>query len=109
MSHKATSETIKSKPSEAAKEIHTIGLNHRDETESSRKLAPAIIDKLKEHQLFRMGLPKHLGGWEDNPVETLKTYEILASAETSVAWVVWNNHLACTFGRFLEESSMNEI
>jgi len=26
-----------------------------------------------------------------------------------VAWSVWNNHLACTFGRFLDEESMNEI
>ncbi|WP_353511625.1 hypothetical protein [Psychrobacter sp. JCM 18903] len=56
-----------------------------------------------------MGLPKSLGGWQGNPVETLKVYETLASAEASVAWIVWNNHLACTFGRFLDEPSMKEI
>lgn len=56
-----------------------------------------------------MGLPKSLGGWEDNPVETLKVYELLASAEASVAWIVWNNHLACTFGRYLDNTSMQEV
>lgn len=33
----------------------------------------------------------------------------MASAEASVAWVAWNNHLACTFGRYLDETSMKEI
>ena len=67
------------------------------------------MERLKDLQLFRIGLPKSLGGWEADPVEVLKTYELLSSAEASVAWSVWNNHLACTFGRFLDEDSMNEI
>lgn len=56
-----------------------------------------------------MGLPKFLGGWEDNPVEILKAYELINSADAATGWSVWNNHLACTFGRFLNEDSMREI
>ncbi|MBC3846452.1 hypothetical protein H8K90_08675 [Winogradskyella echinorum] len=96
-------------PVEAAKEIYDIAIAHREETESLRRIAPAVLEKLKDSQLFRMGLPKFLGGWEDNPVEVLKAYELLSSAEASVAWSVWNNHLACTFGRFLDEDSMREV
>lgn len=109
MNYHTTTETINILPSEAAKQISSLSINHRDTTEKKRKIAPQIIDKLKEFGLFRMGLPKDLGGWEANPVETLKAYEILSAAETSVAWVTWNNHLACTFGRFLNEASMNQI
>ena len=95
--------------SESAKKVCSIAFEHRDETERTRKLAPAVVEELKAHKFFRLGLPKSLGGWEDDPVEVLKVYELLGSAEASVAWIVWNNHLACTFGRYLDESSMNEI
>ena len=104
-----TLKNTKMSPSNAAQEIYELAIAHRDETESLRRLAPAVVERLKELQLFRLGLPKFLGGWEDNPVEVLKTYEILSSAEASMAWSVWNNHLACTFGRFLDEDSMREI
>ena len=96
-------------PTDAAKEILYLITSSREETESARKLAPAIVEQLSSLKLFRMGLPKSLGGWEDNPVETLKVYELLASAEASVAWIVWNNHLACTFGRYLDNTSMQEV
>ncbi|MBF0659021.1 hypothetical protein IPZ60_09745 [Psychrobacter sp. NG25] len=96
-------------PSDAATEIFPLAVSAREDTEAARKIAPTVVKQLSEFALFRMGLPKSLGGWEGNPVETLKVYETLASAEASVAWIVWNNHLACTFGRFLDESSMKEI
>lgn len=96
-------------PSDAANQIYDLAILHRAETESSRRLAAPIVKQLLELNLFKMGLPKSLGGWEDNPVETLKVYEILASAEASVAWIAWNNHLACTFGRYLDKASMHEV
>lgn len=96
-------------PSVAAKEVYSTAVTHREETERLRRLAPEVVDHLKQLGLFRMGLPKHLGGWEDNPVEVLKAYELLSCAEAAIAWSVWNNHLACTFGRFLDVESMNEV
>ncbi len=101
--------TKKNLPTDSAKEIYELAISYREETENSRRLASAIVERLSDLELFRMGLPKTLGGWEDNPVETLKVYELLASAEASVAWIVWNNHLACTFGRYLDEASMKEV
>ncbi|WP_218690703.1 acyl-CoA dehydrogenase family protein [Psychrobacter sp. BF1] len=109
MSHVASLEIQSNLPTDAAKEVHDLALLYRQETESSRKLAPAIVECLLESKLLRIGLPKFLGGWEDNPVEALKVYELLASAEASVAWIVWNNHLSCTFGRYLNEVSMKEV
>lgn len=96
-------------PSDAAKEVQQLANLHRQETEQLRRLAPAVVERLVDLKLFRMGLPKAFDGWEDTPIETLKVYETLACAEASVAWVVWNNHLACTLGRYLDEVSMNEV
>ena len=109
MSHVASLKIQSHLPTDAAKEVHDLALLYRQETESSRKLAPAVVECLLESKLLRIGLPKSLGGWEDNPVEALKVYELLASAEASVAWIVWNNHLSCTFGRYLNEVSMKEV
>jgi alkylation response protein AidB-like acyl-CoA dehydrogenase len=105
----SASKKAKTLPSDLAKKIYEVAIAHRDETEKLRRLAPALVEELKKSQLFRLGLPKFLGGWEGNPVEVLNVYELLASAEASVAWSVWNNHLACTFGRFLDEESLREI
>lgn len=99
----------KSSPAEQAKKIYELAIEKRNETEQLRSLAPEILDELKNSKLFRMGLPKSLGGWEDNPVEVLKTFELLSSAEASVGWCVWNNHLACTFGRFLTAIDVQDI
>ena len=96
-------------PSIDAQELYALATSLRDETEKTRKLAPAIVERIKELEFFRMGLPKFLGGWEDNPVETLKVYEALSSAEASVAWIVWNNHLATTFGRYLDRDGLKEV
>ncbi|WP_201567211.1 MULTISPECIES: acyl-CoA dehydrogenase family protein [Psychrobacter] len=90
-------------PSDAAEDVYDLAISAREETETCRKIAPIVVKKLSALSLFRMGLPKSLGGWQGNPVETLKAYETLASAEASVSWIVWNNHLACTFGRFLDD------
>lgn len=109
MSDTLTLEVETNLPSEAAKEVYDLAILHRAETESSRRIASSVVERLSDLSLFKMGLPKNLGGLEDNPVETLKVYETLASAEASVAWIVWNNHLACTFGRYLDEESMNEV
>jgi alkylation response protein AidB-like acyl-CoA dehydrogenase len=109
MSKLPLSDVKKVKPTEAAKELFSVAMKYRDETESLRCTAPAVVDKIKDLQLYRLGLPKSFGGWEDNPLEVLKVYELASSAEASVGWSLWNNHLACTFGRFLDEESMKEI
>ncbi|MBO1531139.1 hypothetical protein J3492_07900 [Psychrobacter sp. F1192] len=71
-------------PSDAAHEIYQLAVSNREETESARKIALPIVEKLVESKLFRMGLPKSLGGLEDNPVEALKAYEILANGVTKI-------------------------
>jgi hypothetical protein len=55
-----------------------------------------------------MALAKELDGLERPIGETLEVYEVLAAAEASVAWVVWNNALPCLFNRYLDSSARAE-
>ena len=83
--------------------------NLRDETESGRKIAPGIVDALRAARLCRIAVPRELDGLALSPLEALNIYELLAGAEASVAWIVWNNTLPCFFGRFLTPAVRAEV
>lgn len=82
-------------PIEAARSLRTIILDNRSETENSRRLASEIVDALIETELCRLAVPESLGGYEATPRVALEVFEELATAEASVAWIVWNNALPC--------------
>jgi alkylation response protein AidB-like acyl-CoA dehydrogenase len=81
----------------------------RTETEAERRLPEPIVDALIESQLFRLSIPSDLDAPELDPLVALDVYEELASAEASVAWLVWNSSLPCLLSRFLSESVRREI
>lgn len=81
----------------------------RARTEAERRLPDAIVDDLVGAQLFRLSLPSELDAPEVDPPVALDVYEALASAEASVAWLVWNSSLPCLFSRFLSPSVRREI
>jgi alkylation response protein AidB-like acyl-CoA dehydrogenase len=81
----------------------------RDETESGRRLPAPLVDSLRHARLGRMAVVSSLGGIETTPAEMLEVYEALASAEASVAWIVWNNSLPCMLSRFLSPDARKEV
>jgi len=95
--------------SEVAWGLRELILEHRDETEVNRQVAPAIVDALVASGLGRMALPRDHAGLEVPPPEQLDVLEALARAEASVAWIVWNSSLPCWFARFLPEEPRREI
>jgi indole-3-acetate monooxygenase len=93
----------------AARELLPLITRLRDETETGRRIAPGIVDALRSQRLCRIAVPTGLGGLALAPVDALKIYELLAGAEASVGWIVWNNTLPCFFGRFLTPPARAEI
>ena len=93
----------------AARELSPIIARLRNETEANRRLAEPIVERLVETRLCRMAVAKSLQGLELPVAESCEVYEVLAAAEASVAWIVWNNSLPCFFGRFLEKSARDEL
>src|SRR5712672_4409060 len=57
-----------------------------NEIESTRRLPPALLDKLHEAQLFRLLLPRSSDGIETDPVTFFHVIETIAGADASTAW-----------------------
>jgi alkylation response protein AidB-like acyl-CoA dehydrogenase len=86
-----------------------IVLRCREETETRRRLAEPVVERLRETRLCRLALVEALHGLELPIGEALDSYEALARAEASVGWIVWNNSLPCFFARFLEPGARAEL
>jgi indole-3-acetate monooxygenase len=94
---------------EAAREMLPLITRHRGETESARRIAQPVVDSLRKARLCRLVIPRELHGLELPTADALEVYEMLAGAEASVAWIVWNNALPCFWGRFLDSAARSEI
>lgn len=57
-----------------------------DEIERTRRLPPDLLDALHEAAMFRMMLPRSLGGGEANLATFVRTIETIAMADASTAW-----------------------
>jgi alkylation response protein AidB-like acyl-CoA dehydrogenase len=93
----------------AARELTPIVVRSRAETEARRRLAEPIVERLRATRLCRLALVEELRGLELPIGEALDSYEMLAYAEASVAWIVWNNSLPCFLARFLEPAARAEL
>jgi alkylation response protein AidB-like acyl-CoA dehydrogenase len=56
------------------------------EIESTRRLPPALLDRLHEAGLFRLLLPRSSNGIETDPVTFFHVIETIARADASTAW-----------------------
>ena len=57
-----------------------------NEIEYTRRLPPALLDKLHEARLFRLLLPRSSDGIETDPVTFFHVIETIARADASTAW-----------------------
>src|SRR3979409_147706 len=57
-----------------------------NEIESTRRLPPAVLDKLHEAKLFRLLLPRSSNGIETDPVTFFHVIETIAQEDASTAW-----------------------
>jgi alkylation response protein AidB-like acyl-CoA dehydrogenase len=94
---------------EAALKMLPLITRHRGDTESARRIAHPIVDALRQARLCRLAIPRELHGLELPTPDALDVYEMLAGAEASVGWIVWNNTLPSFWGRFLSPTARAEI
>ena len=57
-----------------------------DEIEETRRLPPALLDKLHEARLFRLLMPRTSNGIETDPITFFHVIETIAQADASTAW-----------------------
>ena len=61
---------------------------HASETERARQLPDELVDLLREAGLFRLCVPRRLGGAEDAPAGLLTAIESVAEGDASAGWCV---------------------
>jgi indole-3-acetate monooxygenase len=59
-----------------------------DAIDRERQLPAALVQVLHELRLYRLLLPRNVGGEETDPITFIRTMEILAAADASTAWCV---------------------
>jgi indole-3-acetate monooxygenase len=94
---------------EAAQRIAPLVRACRDEGERERRLPAQVLAAMHEARLFRMYIPKALGGLEIDPITSMLVVEEIARADAAAAW---NLMLGATYGlwaAFLPEHSAREI
>lgn len=75
-----------SRPVEAAREIASLARQFADETEQGRRLALPVVEALRGAGLFRMLVPRALGGGEASVAELVGAIEAVATGDGSAGW-----------------------
>jgi indole-3-acetate monooxygenase len=73
-----------------------------DEIERTRRIPAALLSALHEAQLFRMLLPRSLGGGEVTPGVYLAAVEEVAKHDASVAWNIFVGNSSALVGAYLD-------
>jgi len=81
----------------------------RDETERTGRTPTDIVRALCDAGLFRMWLPKAVGGFEVDPVTFIDVVEELASADGAVAWNLMNGASYGLTAAYMAENTAREI
>src|SRR5246127_2381718 len=77
--------------------------------EANRELPPDLVAALHEARLFRMLVPRSLGGEELSPVEYVQAIEEIAKADASTAWCIAQTSVCSTISSCLEPQIAAEI
>ena len=78
-------------------------------SEADRKMAPEVMEALKESGVFRMWVPQQLGGLQMAPNPSLDVIEALSKIDSAAGWVVSNCVFISTLYQFLPEATRREL
>ena len=80
-----------------------------EEIERTRRIPEPLLSQLHEAGLFRMLLPKELGGGEVEPGVYVRVLEELAGHDASVAWNLFVGNSATLIAPYLEKEAAAKI
>ncbi|WP_076858163.1 acyl-CoA dehydrogenase family protein [Bradyrhizobium mercantei] len=76
--------------------------------DSRRRLPDAVFAALADAGLFRLWLPRALGGPELSPVDFMRVVEAASALDGSVGWLVGNGGGMSRIGGYLDETVVRE-
>jgi alkylation response protein AidB-like acyl-CoA dehydrogenase len=96
-------------PVESARALAPMIAAAAPQFDAGRELTPGVVTALHDAGLFRMLIPRSLGGRELVPLEYIKTIEEIAAADASTAWCVAQMSVASTMCASLDHAVAREI
>lgn len=72
------------------RDLSSLVREHRDAMDRDRRLPEPVFDALVQADLFRLWMPKALGGPELSPLDFMDVVEAAAALDGSVGWIVGN-------------------
>jgi indole-3-acetate monooxygenase len=80
-----------------------------DEIEAARRLPPEIAQAMAKAGLFRVALPKSIGGHEAHPAVIAETIETIANADASAAWCLMIGATTALNAAYLPETLARDL
>lgn len=78
-------------------------------TEQDRKVSADLMAAMHQAELFRITLPRALGGGEADPLTVIEVLEIVAAADASTAWCL-GQALGCNFAAaYVEPAAAQDV
>lgn len=82
---------------------------HAEEAERNHHLSRPVVAALKEAGLFRMYVPKTLGGFEVSPQVLYRVIEEISHIDGSTGWCAFIGAVVGVFGAFLPDAVAEQI
>src|SRR5690606_6744668 len=67
-------------------DLSALAARHKSEGDRLRRLPPALAESFHRHDVYRLLLPRDLGGGQLDPLAFLRLVEDLAAVDGSTAW-----------------------
>ena len=94
---------------ERARELKPMLAAAGDEIERGRQVTPEIVEAMKDRGIFRMLLPRSLGGAELDPLTYTDVLYTLAQGDGSTAWCLGQNSGCSMIAPYLPEDTAREV
>ncbi|APR81748.1 Hypothetical protein A7982_07097 [Minicystis rosea] len=82
---------------------------HADEIEASRRLPVSVVEDLADAGLFRMLVPRALGGGEVAPATLIRAVEVISRADSAAGWCVMVGATTGMMSAYLDDDTAREV
>jgi alkylation response protein AidB-like acyl-CoA dehydrogenase len=93
----------------AVRTIEPLIRQHADEAESNHRLSRPVVDAMASAGLFRMWVPRTLGGLEVSPLTGYRIVEAVGRIDGSTGWCLFIGFSSAVTGVFLADLAAEDI